>query len=226
MVPENALVLQDAFRENGYTNLLAEFDPANPDAIAAEYDFHLEDLFDSDQRPDTLLGLFISHMRDDLFLLLDGDLMDVTTLCDEWDKRIRVFTIMNRRSKAVEKLRYNIVQLVVYSGPAPDKSREANLQMSRKIIIKGEMTDKDRIIIDDEEAIELPFHMIQGNPFTPDQTQTARLNHLLPSNDDLLAKMKKKHSKVNRKEGQVIQPKNLDTQEYNAIRRWLEDDSL
>lgn len=218
----NALVLQDAFRENGYTDILAEYDPSKPDAIAAEYGFRVDDFFESDEKPDTLLGLFISEQRDDLFLLLDGDSVDVSKLCDEWDKRIRVFTVMNRRSEAVEKLKYNIVQLVVYSGDTPDKSREANLQMSRKIIIKGKKTDESHIVIDEEEAIELPFHMIQGNPFKRDETQTARLRQLLPADAGLLAQMKKKHNRVNRKEGQSVQPKNLDVQEYNAIRRWLE----
>lgn len=222
MVLENALVLRDAFRENGYTDILAEYDPSKPDAIASEYGFRVDDFFESDEKADSLLGLFISEQRDDLFLLLDGDSADVSKLCDEWDKRIRVFTVMNRRVEAVARLQYNIVQLVVYSGDTPDKSREANLQMSRKIIIKGKKTDESHIVIDEEEAIELPFHMIHGNPFAPDEAQTARLRQLLPIDADLLAQMKKKHNRVNRKEGQSVQPKSLDIQEYNAIRRWLE----
>lgn len=222
MVLENALVLQDAFRENGYTDILAEYDPSKPDAIASEYGFRVDDFFESDEKSDSLLGLFISEQRDDLFLLLDGDSADVSKLCDEWDKRIRVFTVMNRRVEAVARLQYNIVQLVVYSGDTPDKSREANLQMSRKIIIKGDLRDKEHIVIDNEEAIELPFHMIPADAFAPDEAQTARLRQLLPIDADLLAQMKKKHNRVNRKEGQSVQPKSLDIQEYNAIRRWLE----
>lgn len=218
----NALVLQDAFRENGYTDLLVEYDPFEPDAIAAEYGFRVDDFFESDEKPDALLGLFISEQRDDLFLLLCGDSVDVSKLCDEWDKRIRVFTVMNRRSEAVEKLQYNIVQLVVYSGDTPDKSREANLQMSRKIIIKGETADKDHIVIDDEEAIELPFHMISADAFAPDEGQEKRLNQLIPAETELLEITQKKVERKNKVERDGVLIKSMDNEDFDKIRRWLE----
>ena len=47
MVLENALVLRDAFRENGYTDILAEYDPSKPDAIASEYGFRVDDFSSS-----------------------------------------------------------------------------------------------------------------------------------------------------------------------------------
>ena len=221
MVLENALVLQDAFRENGYTDILAEYDPSKSEAIASEYGFHLEDFFESDQKPDALLGLFISEQRDDLFLLLNGDSMDVKDLCDEWDKRIRVFTVMNRRSKTVEKLQYNIVQLVVYSGDLPDKSREANLQMSRKIILKGNLTDKQQIVIDDEEAIELPFHMIPADAFAPDAELEKRLDQLIPDEPELLEITTKKVDRKNRVERDGVLIKSMDNEDFDKIRRWL-----
>lgn len=62
--------------------------------------------------------------------------MEINYLCDSWDDRIRVFTIINRNSKAIHKLMYNIVQLIVYSGNTPDKSREGNLLISRKSLLK------------------------------------------------------------------------------------------
>lgn len=222
MVLANALVLQDAFRESGYTDILDEFDPSQSETFASEYGFHLDDFFESDEKPDALLGLFISEQRDDLFLLLDGDTVNVSKLCDEWDKRIRVFTVMNRRSEAVEKLQYNIVQLVVYSGDLPDKSREANLRMSRKIIIKGDLTDKKHIAIDDEEAIELPFHMIPVDAFAPDEEQENRLNQLIPDETELLEITKKKVVRKNKVERDGMLIKSMDNEDFNKIRRWLE----
>ncbi len=170
------MILQEEFKKSGYINILVG-------DIASEYEINLEDIFDLDQKPEELLSIFISNQRDELFFLLDGDLVGIDSLCDYWDDRIRVFMIINGKSKAIHKLKYNIVQLIVYSEGTPDKSREGNLLISRKIIIKGDMTDKDRIVIDDSEVIELPFHMIPTDAFAPDVEQMKRLSQLLPEDE-------------------------------------------
>ena len=173
------MILQEEFKKNGYKDILIG-------DIASEYEINLEDIFDLDQKPEELLGIFISEKKDELFFLLDGDLMEINSLCDCWDDRIRVFIIINGKSKELHKLKYNIVQLIVYSGDAPDKSREGNLLISRKIIIKGNMMDKKQIVIDDNEVIELPFHMISSASFAPDEKKMERLEQLLPENEKLL----------------------------------------
>ena len=129
------MILQNEFKKNGYKDILVG-------EIASEYEINLVDIFDLDQKPEELLGIFISEQRDDLFFLLDGDLMEINSLCDRWDDRIRVFMIINGKSKEIHKLKYNIVQLIVYSREIPDRSREGNLLISRKILIKGDMTPR------------------------------------------------------------------------------------
>ena len=190
------MILQKEFEKSGYNDLLVG-------DIASEYEIDLEDIFDLNQKPEELLGIFISKQRDDLFFLLDGDLMEIDDLCDYWDDRIRVFTIINGKTKAFHKLKYNIVQLIVYSGDCPDKNREGNLYISRKIIIKGDMTDKEHIVIDDDEVIELPFHMISADAFAPDEEKVKRLSQLLPEDEDLLVLMEKKQKKVLQKENNI-----------------------
>lgn len=209
------MILQKAFQENGYTDILVG-------DYALECGIDLEDLFDSDQKPDELLSIFISEQRDELFFLLNGDSMEINSLCDQWDDRIRVFTIMNGRSKTVQKLKYNIVQLIVYSGDKPDNSREANLLMSRKIIIKGDTTDKNRIVIADDEAVELPFHAIMTDVFAPDEEQEKKLSQLIPEEDDLLTILKERRGRVNRNNSADIQPKHYTKQEFEQIGEWLE----
>ena len=189
--------------------------------MASEYGINLEDLFDLDQKPEELLCIFISEQRDDLFFLLDGDLMEINTLCDRWDDRIRVFMIINGKAKAIHKLKYNIVQLIVYSKENLDKSREGNLLISRKILIKGDMTDKNQIVIDDDEVIELPFHMIPTDAFAPDVEQMKRLSQLLPKDEGLLALMEKKRKRVNRKEREGVLDKSFEVQDYEQIKEWL-----
>lgn len=208
------MILQEEFSKNGYKDILVG-------DIASEYEINLEDIFDIDQKPETLLGIFISDQRDELFFLLNGDLMEINSLCDSWDDRIRVFTIINGKLKGIHKLKYNIVQLIVYSGDSLDKSREGNLLISRKIIIKGDMTDKNQIVIDDEDVIELPFHMIPADAFAPDEEKVKRLSQLLPEDEDLLVLMEKKQKKVYRKEKEGILDKYFEVQDYERIKEWL-----
>lgn len=208
------MILQEEFRKSKYKDLLIG-------DIASHYGINLEDIFDMDQRPEELLSIYISDQRDEMFFLLDGNKMEIDSLCDRWDDRIRVFMILNGKSKEIHKLKYNIVQLVVYSGDTPDKSREGNLLISRKIIIKGDMTKKDKIVIDDEEVIELPFHMIPTDAFAPDIEQMKRLRQLLPDNEELFELMEKKQKRVNRKEREGILEKSFNVQDYEKIKEWL-----
>ena len=117
---------------------------------------------------------------------------------------------------------YNIVQLIVYSEDTPDKSKEGNLLISRKIIIKGDLTVKDQILIDDDEAIELPFHMIQSDAFAPNDEWAKQLNQLLPEDKELLILMKQRHKKVNRTLRENVCNKSFEIQDYEKIREWLE----
>lgn len=208
------MILQEEFRKSKYKDLLIG-------DIASQYGINLEDIFDMDQRPEELLSIYISDQRDEMFFLLDGNKMEIDSLCDRWDDRIRVFMILNGKSKEIHKLKYNIVQLVVCSGDTPDKSREGNLLISRKIIIKGDMTNKDKIVIDDDEVIELPFHMIPTDAFAPDIEQMKRLRQLLPDNDELLVLMEKKQKRVNRKEKDGMLEKSFNVQDYKKIEEWL-----
>ena len=209
------MILQKEFEKSGYNDLLVG-------DIASEYEIDLEDIFDLNQKPEELLGIFISKQRDDLFFLLDGDLMEIDDLCDYWDDRIRVFTIINGKTKAFNKLKYNIVQLIVYSGDCPDKNREGNLYISRKIIIKGDMTDKEHIVIDDDEVIELPFHMISADAFAPDEERVKQLSQLIPEDAELLVIMEKKQKKINRKEREGVLDKSFEVQDFKKIKEWLE----
>lgn len=209
------MILQEEFKKSGYKDILVG-------DTASEYEIDLEDIFELNHKPEELLSIFISEQRDELFFLLDGDLEEIDSLCDCWDDRIRVFTIINGKSKALHKLKYNIVQLIVYSEDTLDKSREGNLLISRKIIIKGDMADKEQIVIDDDEVIELPFHMIPVDAFAPDEEQMKQLSQLLPENEDLLELLEKKRKKVNRKEKEGVLDKSFEVQDYEKIKEWLE----
>ena len=209
------MILQDEFKSNGYLNLL---DSAN----IIDDEINLEDLFDIDDKPVELLGIYISQNRDELFFVLDGNIMDINELCDTWDDRIRVFAIINGKNTDIHRLKYNIVQLIICSDDNPDKNREGNLLVSRKIILKGNMSDRNKIILDDDEAIELPFHMIPIKDFLTDEEQIGLLRRLLPEDESVFSLLKRQHKKAKRKEHEGIIDKSFSVQDFEKIKEWLE----
>ena len=203
------MILQEEFMQNGYKKLLSGEN-------ANIYQINLEDFFDLNDIPSELIEIYISEKQDELFFIIDGDGMEINELCDTWDDRIRVFTIINGKNTIIQKLKYNIVQLIIYSDDIPDKNREGNLYISRKI------DDRNRILLDDDESIELPFHMIPANSFSPDEEQVNALRQLLPEDDSIFTLLKKKRNKAKRKEHEGILDKSFEIQNFEKIKEWLE----
>lgn len=69
------MILQDEFKKSGYTDILIENE-------ATEYGINLEDIFDLNKKPEELISIFISDKKDELFFLLNGDELEINTLCD------------------------------------------------------------------------------------------------------------------------------------------------
>ena len=208
------MILQDEFISNGYVNILND-----ADAIANGID--LEGLFDAGDKPKELLGIYISKNRDELFFVLDGEAMEINELCDKWDYHIRVFTLFNGEDNIICKLKYNIVQLVIYSNGKPDKNREGNLFITRKIILNGDLSNKDQIVIGDYEAIELPFHMIPENSFSPDFEQINALEEMLPKDTEISNVLKKQVRQVRGNLIKDVLNKSWEKEEFEIIRRWF-----
>ncbi len=212
------MILQEEFEKCGYQDILV-------DDRASEYKINLDDIFDIEHKPAELLGVYISKQRDELFLLLDGDIKDINDLCDYWDHKIRVFNIINDKTEEIHKLKYNIVQLIVCSGVIPDRRMEGNLLITRKIIIGGNKTDKKQISIDDNESIELPFHMISADEYEPDADKITRLNQLLPQDGKVSELLKKRLTKKYETSKTEVTVKSLSDTDYESIKGWLDNDN-
>lgn len=212
------MILQKEFEDNGYRDLLIG-------NIASECEIDLEDMFDISHKPEELLSIFISKQCDELFVLLNGDSMNINKLCDSWDDKIRVFSIINGQKKEFHKLKYNIIQLIVCSEEISDREKEGDLNVTRKIIIKGDMKNINRIEIDDDEVIELPFHMISSAAFAPDEKSQNKLNQLISNDEKFLKLMETTYKRVNRKEREGILDKSLSSVNYKMIKEWLENDN-
>ena len=211
------MILQDEFNNSGF------IDVYNND-VSEKCGINFADLFDPQQRPEGLLGVYISKTMDDLYILIDGMEKDANSLCDEWDDQIRIFTIANGNSAVVQKLKYNVIQLVIYSSGHQDKSKETNLLISRKIFIKGEITADRQIFIDENEAIELPFYIIKGADESQDeerQEQLDQLKELLPKNKKLIKLLDEYRTKSSKKENNGITGKTFKKSEFDDVSRWI-----
>ena len=92
------MILQEEFMQNGYKKLLSGEN-------ANIYQINLEDFFDLNDIPSELIEIYISEKQDELFFIIDGDGMEINELCDTWDDRIRVFTIINGKNTIIQKLK-------------------------------------------------------------------------------------------------------------------------
>lgn len=210
------MILQEEFLKNGYKTILNEKNENT-------YHINLDDIFDVDNKPSELIEIYISEQQDELFFIIDGNKRDINELCDIWDDRIRIFTILNGKVEVIQRLKYNIIQIIVCSDDMPDRNRERNLCISRKIILKGEMQPDTQVYIDDDEAIELPFYMISAEVFLPDKEQINELEQLLPSkNDSVFDLLKKKRKKMQRRNRESNIEKSFDNGDFKKIKRWLE----
>lgn len=84
------------------------------------------------------------------------------------------------------------------------------------------MSDRNKIILDDDEAIELPFHMIPIKDFLPDEEQIGLLRRLLPEDESVFSLLKRQHKKAKRKEHEGIIDKSFSVQDFEKIKEWLE----
>lgn len=210
------MILQEEFLKNGYKTILNEKNENT-------YHINLDDIFDVDNKPSELIEIYISEQQDELFFIIDGNKRDINELCDIWDDRIRIFTILNGKDEVIQRFKYNIIQIIICSDDMPDRNRERNLCISRKIILKGKIRPDAQVYIDDDEAIELPFYMISAEVFLPDKEQINELEQLLPSkNDSILDLLKKKRKKMPRRNRESNIEKSFDDGDFKKIKRWLE----
>ena len=80
------------------------------------------------------------------------------------------------------------------------------------------MSDRNKIILDDDEAIELPFHMIPIKDFLPDEEQIGLLRRLLPEDESVFSLLKRQHKKAKRKEHEGIIDKSFSVQDFEKIK--------
>ena len=82
-----------------------------------------------------------------------------------------------------------------------------------RIAFHGNLLLCKKSAIDDEEAIELPSHMIPVDAFAPDEEQENWLNQLIPDETELLEITKKKMVRKNKVERDGMLIKSMDNED-------------
>lgn len=205
------MILQDLFRENNYEDI-------EDDADGVKTGLYMNYFYDDDLKPQELKGIYISCNKDELFIVLSCKGENVRNLCSKWDEMIRNFMIFGAEDKAIlDKMKYNVVQLVIFNDDIEDRSEELSLNISRKIFLKGEIDQNGNIILDNDEELEIPFYMIKADPLQVNNDMKEQLKRSIPT-DNSLDFMTVERKKAN-KNNYSFMPS-----EYDCIKRWLRED--
>lgn len=209
------MFLQDIFLTKGYQNIV-------DDKSAYAENFDMEYFYDDDMVPKELLGVYISKHGDEMFLLLNSAGQDINKLCNKWDKKISTFMIFGSNKKSIiKKLKYNVVQIILSEDDVIDRTQEGSLNVSRKIIIPCTFDNTGRVVINDEEALELPFVLIKTNEAVQRNDIFAELSELLPKEDsdmEFLKIPRKRERKVLGQDGVLVKSF---PDEFEQIKEWL-----
>ena len=202
------------------------------DKIKPEMDFFLED----GEIPNQLREIYLSKCKDELFLILQPDEdEDIKKFCQIWDNNIMAFinfgSLPNDNRESIKKLRYNIVQVVLYGtgenkngvkymNEPSDFSEEKSTSVSRKIFIKSNDADE----LDEENKILLPFWYDEFEKISENVEAEQHLKKMLPDKHEF-ATLYQEHEKVDmRRKEHEASNFSYTEEEFELIKRWLCND--
>lgn len=206
------MILQELFHDYGYDNIEINIKKM-------QHGFILDYFYKDDEKPTELLGIYLSKNKDELIFVLDSRGREINILCQNWDKMIRDFIIFGSEDrKALEKIKYNIVQFVLLDHDIVDKTEERSLNISRKIFLRCEIKKDGNVVLARDEELKLPFYQVSSEKFNIKQDLVDRLNECVFKKDLSLNFLNGYRKKANKNS------KSFSDYEYNLIESWLCDD--
>ena len=214
------MILRKLFEEYGYRDILDD-----PGTFNIHYFFDFTSP-DKRERPVELVGVYLSRYEDELFLILDSGKWagDTSSLCKKWDDKLNEFCNFGNNSIAcLHKFMYNMIQVILFPGEIGDRSEEASLKTSRKVLLPYTLDYLDQICISDSDAIELPFYLGKMEDFQDESELLESLYSYVPEKNDACYEfLTTKHKHPNRKPNVSEQPKTFSLKEHELIKGWLE----
>ncbi|HAT88586.1 MAG TPA: hypothetical protein DCS73_02285 [Roseburia sp.] len=169
---------QQCFEKYKYKSLISESNNENEKIL-------MEMFFEEGEKPDELQQVYLSEKEDELFIILrmEPDI-DAKQLSDKWDAKI--LAVINFGEGCgishtwLEKMKYNITQIILYGEKLRNKNLEKSIDISRKIFLKCDKNDE----LEETEKVRLPFLYDEFETMEIKLNQREEIIELLPDKDE------------------------------------------
>ena len=142
---------QSCFEKYKYKSLISEDKNENEKIL-------MEMFYEDGKKPDELQQVYLSEKEDELFIILQMEPdMDAKKLSDKWDAKILAFINFGEDYGTdhawIEKIKYNITQIILHREKLQNKDLEKSVDISRKIFLKCDENGE----LEENETVRLPF---------------------------------------------------------------------
>ena len=142
---------QPCFEKYNYKSLISEDKNENEKIL-------MEMFYEDGKKPDELQQVYLSEKEDELFIILQMEPdMDAKKLSDKWDAKILAFINFGEDYGTdhawIEKIKYNITQIILHREKLQNKDLEKSVDISRKIFLKCDENGE----LEENEKVRLPF---------------------------------------------------------------------
>ena len=142
---------QSCFEKYKYKSLISEDKNENEKIL-------MEMFYEDGKKPDELQQVYLSEKEDELFVILQMEPdMDAKKLSDKWDAKILAFINFGEDYGTdhawIEKIKYNITQIILHREKLQNKDLEKSVDISRKIFLKCDENGE----LEENEKVRLPF---------------------------------------------------------------------
>lgn len=207
--------IKDVFDKYNYVNLMNK-------EMSIDMGLFVEIFYDEDDFPEELKGIYMSKERDELFFIFDYLTYSVKEKCMFWDRKISSFVSFGSEDRnLLDKMKYNITQVILNYDNTYDSELESSLTISRKVFVPCEKKHNGEYHIDENSVLMLPFVPINQKSYIADSKLLFSLESCLPNDRELdfLSSPVKKVQKI------VIEnviKKSYNETQFEAIKGWLE----
>lgn len=207
------------FDENNYTSI-KERSKAIELGIDVKF---LYDENDDDNYPKELSDIYISENRNELFIILNcANLQtdtDINDVCNVWDQKLLLLS--NFGMNNLYKLKYNMVQILICTDDNVNRLVEGSVNISRKIILKCQIDSNGNYLINDDDAVEIPFYMPKFEEKLNDKQLASELNDIIPdANYEGNSVFFKQYTRKNRSHNSLVY--SMPEEVQNRFESWLD----
>lgn len=209
--------LNECFKRYKYKSLLSE-------AVDEKQKNLLNIFFNNEERPDELKQIYLSDREDELFIILQVDQVNAKKLSREWDAKI--LAVINFGENLgighlwIEKIKYNITQILLYEEEIENKNLEKSVDISRKIFLRCASDDE----LYNNEEVRIPFLYDEFRAAEINEEHNSRLKNMLPDKKTFPF-LYNPHERIDgrsvkAKEGQMV----FSDEELELVKGWVKDE--